>query len=227
MMRMMIAAAALAALAFASAARAEDFVLDLVEVVETKALYGTVESRFVVPARGRIGGTLVTLEVTEGTSVEAGDVIARIVDSKLESQLAAAEARIAAARSQLGNAETELRRADELLSRGATTQQRVDQIRTAVDVAANAVAEAEAARAVIVQQIGEGDVVAPAAGMVLTVPVRLGEVVMPGEPVATIAGGGVFLRLSIPERHAEGLTAGAAVDAGDKIGTIEKVYPRI
>ena len=62
---------------------------------------------------------------------------------------------------------------------------------------------------------------------VLSVPVRLGAVVMPGEPVATITGGGVFLRLAIPERHANGLTVGAQVDVGAGKGRIEKVYPQI
>ncbi len=51
---------------------------------------------------------------------------------------------------------------------------------------------------------------------------------MPGEPIATVAGGGVFLRLAIPERHAEMLTVGAKVQVGDSAtGLIEKVYPEI
>lgn len=224
-MRAVILGLALPALALP--ALSAEYVLSPVTVDETKALYGRVESRFVVPARSRIGGTLTALDVSEGSAAETGQVIARIVDPKLESQLAAADARIAAAKSQLANAETELKRNEELLDRGATTVQRVDQVRTAVEVARNAVAEAEAAREVTVQQIAEGDVLAPASGRVLTVPVRLGEVVMPGEPVATIAGGGVFLRLAIPERHAADLSVGASVGLEGGRGRIEKVYPQI
>jgi membrane fusion protein, multidrug efflux system len=215
------------ALAAALPLAAAELVVEPIAVTETKALFGRVESRFVVPARGRIGGTLTTLDVTEGSSVEAGAVIARIIDTKLESQVAAAEARIAAAQSQLQNAETELARNAVLLERGATTLQRVDQVRTTVDVARNAVIEAEAARQVVVQQMAEGDVVAPTAGRILTVPVRLGEVMMPGEPVAMIAGGGVYLRLAIPERHAAGLAVGATVAVEGGEGRIEKVYPLI
>ena len=196
-----------------------------------KALFGRVESRFVVPARSRIGGTLTALDVSEGSQAKAGQVIARISDPKLESQLAAAEARIASARSQLENAETELKRNEELLTKGATTTQRVDQVRTAVEVARNAVAEAEAARQVTATLIDDGDVVVPADGRVLSVPVRLGAVVMPGEPVATITGGGVFLRLAIPERHAAMLEQGAAlrITAGGAAaeGRLVKIYPQI
>lgn len=215
------------AAAYAAPMVAAELVVQPIETAEIKALFGRIESRFVVPARSRIGGTLTSLDVTEGSEAKAGQVIARIVDPKLESQLAAADARIASARSQLENAETELKRNEELLAKGATTTQRVDQVRTTVEVARNAVAEAEAARQVTATLIEDGNVLAPADGRVLSVPVRLGAVVMPGEPVATITGGGVFLRLAIPERHAEGLALGAKVDVDGGTGTIEKVYPQI
>lgn len=224
---MRMSALLLLSLGFALPGWAADLMLAPIEVVESKALFGRVESRYVMPARSRIGGTLVTLDVSEGSEVKAGDVIGRIVDPKLESQLSAAQARIDAARSQLQNAEAELKRHDELLARGATTAQRVDQVRTTVEVARNALTEAEAARAVTSQQIAEGDVITPATGRILTVPQRLGAVVMPGEPVATVAGGGVFLRLAIPERHAAELTVGTKVAVEDGTGIVEKVYPQI
>lgn len=216
------------ALAAPLPALAETLTVAPVEVTDMKALFGQVESRFVIPARSRIGGTLVSVDVTEGSAVKAGQVIARVVDDKLQLQLQAAEARIASAASELKNAETELTRNEALLQSGATTKQRVDQVRTVVDVARNAKAEAEAARSVVAQQMLEGDVLAPADGRVLTLPMRPGQVVMPGEPVATVAGGGVFLRLAIPERHAAMLAVGAKVEVGDgAVGTIEKIYPEI
>ena len=218
-------------LALPGLAPAGEIILQPVEVAETKALFGQIESRFVVPARSRIGGTITALDVTEGDEVDAGQVIARIVDEKLDLQLAAAEARLAAARSQLDNARTELTRSESLLERGSTTVQAVDRVRTGVTVARNAVAELDSGKAVILQQMAEGDVKAPAAGRVLSIPTRLGEVVLPGEAVATIAAGQVFLRLAIPERHATGLTMGDRVTIGDgadlRGGRIEKVYPLI
>ena len=218
-------------LALPGLAPAGEIILQPLEVAETKALFGQIESRFVVPARSRIGGTITALDVTEGDEVDAGQVIARIVDEKLNLQLAAAEARLAAARSQLDNARTELARSESLLERGSTTVQAVDRVRTSVTVARNAVTELDSGKAVIVQQMAEGDVKAPAAGRVLSIPTRLGEVVLPGEAVATIAAGQVFLRLAIPERHANGLSVGDRVAIGDgadpRGGRIEKVYPLI
>lgn len=206
---------------------AGEYTVQPMQVTETKAVYGRIESRFVAPARGRIGGTLTELTVSEGSMVTAGQVIGRIVDPKLESQLLAAEAQISAAKSQLANAESELARYEELLTRGATTVQKVDQTRTAVEVARDGVTQAEAAQAVAARQISEGDVLAPADGRVLTVPARIGAVLMPGEPVATVAAGGAFLRLALPERHAEDLTLGAPVALQQGTGQIEKIYPQI
>ncbi|MBS0564841.1 MAG: efflux RND transporter periplasmic adaptor subunit [Proteobacteria bacterium] len=227
-MRAVLALALLAWTGLAPPAPAETYLVAPIEVADMKALFGSVESRFVIPARSRIGGMLASVDVSEGSPVAAGQVIARIVDDKLHLQLTAADARIAAANAQLQNAESELTRNQALLDRGATTRQQLDLASTTVDVARNALAEAGAARAVIVQQMQEGDVLAPAEGRILTLPMRTGQVVMPGEPVATVAGGGVFLRLAIPERHAEQLALGAEVEVGDgQTGRIVKIYPEI
>ena len=121
--------------ALVATASAETITVAPVAVTDMKALFGSVQSEFVIPARTRIGGTLVTLDVTEGSAVKAGQVIARVVDDKLELQLAAADARISSAGAQLTNAEAELARNAALLKRGATTAQQLDQVRTTVDVA--------------------------------------------------------------------------------------------
>jgi RND family efflux transporter MFP subunit len=227
---------ALAGLLFGGPALALELEVRPVDVPDTKAVYGRVESRFVIPARTRLGGTLVELSVSEGSAVAAGQIIARVVDEKLALQVAAADARIRAVSSELANARTDYERVQSLLARGATTQQRVDQLRTQVEVLVNQVAQAGAERAVILQQSTEGDVLSPAAGRVLTVPARRGGVMLPGEMAATVAGGGVFLRLAIPERHAAALAVGAVVEVGEReaggasirrTGRIEKVYPQI
>lgn len=111
------------------------------------------------------------------------------------------------------------------------TAQRLDQLRTGVDVITGQIATAGAQRSIAEQQAAEGRVLAPGDGLVLTVPVTLGAVVMPGEPVATIGGGGVFLRLSVPERHAFSLKEGAEIRitarGAASAGRIAKLYPQI
>ena len=200
-------------------------------VTEWKAVYGRIEARDLVPARARIGGTLVELAVSEGDLVEAGQVLAQVYDQKLDFQLSAIDAQISALQTQLENAQAELTRGENLLERGVTTAQRLDALRTQVGVLEGQIAATGAERSVIEQQAAEGAVLAPATGRVLDVPVTKGAVVMPGEAVASIGGGGFYLRLAIPERHASALVEGASIviDSAEQpaSGTLARIYPQI
>lgn len=200
-------------------------------VTDWKAVYGTVEARDRIPARARIGGVLVELSVAEGDLVGAGQVLARIVDDKLEFQLAALGAQKEALAAQLANAEADLKRGEDLLKNGVTTTQRVDALRTGVDVLNGQIAALEAQAEVVAQQAREGVVLAPVAGRVLDVPQVKGAVVMPGEPVAVVGGGGTFLRIAVPERHAAALEAGDRIliseGGADREGVLARVYPLI
>jgi RND family efflux transporter MFP subunit len=231
---------AAAAAAVPQAAFTAEFAVHAITIPEMKAVFGQVESRTVVPARARIGGTIREIRVSEGSEVREGDVIGVVVDDKIALQLAAADAKIAALKSEFANARTELERAEELVAQGVATQSRLDAARTALEVATNQVAAAEADKAVIAQGAKEGDVLAPATGRVLTVPVTAGSVIMAGEPVARIATGPYYLRLSLPERHAAEIAEGAIVEVGVRgraqasgapgataQGRIVKVYPEI
>jgi RND family efflux transporter MFP subunit len=200
-------------------------------ITEWKAVYGRVEARDTVSARARIGGIVADLAVSEGDSVTEGQHLATVRDDKIAFQIAALEAQMRALQSQLATAETELTRGEALVERGVATAQRLDQLRTTVDVTRNQLASSEAQREVVVQQQAEGAVVAPGDGRVLTVPVTRGAVVLAGEPIATIGGGGFFLRLAIPERHAATLQEGAPIritaNGAESAGRLVKIYPQI
>ncbi|KPN63599.1 RND family efflux transporter, MFP subunit [Aliiroseovarius crassostreae] len=202
-----------------------------VSVPDWKAVFGKVEPRDNVPARSRLGGTVVDLRITEGERVAEGQVLATIWDEKLDLRLRAVDAALTSLNAQLENAESELKRAENLVERGVVTTQRLDALRTQVDVVKGRIAATQAERQVIEQQAAEGAVMAPIAGRVLQVPVTRGAVVMPGEVVAQIGGGGVYLRLAIPERHTAFLTEGAEIQIGtdgtDRTGRLVKIYPQI
>lgn len=210
---------------------AETITLAPVQLTDWKAVFGRIEARDRLPARARLGGTLVELAVKEGDEVKAGAVLGRIVDEKLAFQLSAIDARKTALEAQLSNAEAELKRGEDLLSRGVTTVQRLDALRTQVDVLKGQIEAVTAERQVVQQQSDEGAVLAPADGRVLDVPVAMGAVVMPGEVVAVLGGGGIFLRLAVPERHAAALSEGDMLPIegpeGETQGKLERVYPLI
>lgn len=223
------------ALAAASLQSAETHTVEQTEIPDRKAVFATVESIDTITARARIGGTIGQLQVDEGDSVEAGDVLAVVVDDRLVPQIAAANAQANAFAAQFSQAEIDLERAEDLYERGIYPQARLDQARTQVDVVSGQLAAARRSRDVLVQQSREGDVLAPASGRVLAVPVTSGSVIMPGEPVATIASDLYLLRLRLPERHARTISEGDPVEIGmaalgsdvAPTGQIRQVYPRI
>ncbi|MDA5095267.1 efflux RND transporter periplasmic adaptor subunit [Aliiroseovarius sp. KMU-50] len=202
-----------------------------VEVTDWKAVFGKVEPRDSVPARARLGGTMTEILVSEGDLVQEGQKIGLISDEKLALRLIAVDATLASLTAQLENAEVELKRGESLVERGVATAQRLDALRTQVDVVKGQIAATEAERQVIEQQAAEGAVLAPIAGRVLTVPVTKGAVLMPGEVIAMVGGGGVFLRLAVPERHAAVLTEGVEIligaDGQEQVGRLAKLYPQI
>ncbi|WP_101068691.1 efflux RND transporter periplasmic adaptor subunit [Roseovarius salinarum] len=215
-------------------AGAESLSLSPQSITEWKAVYGQVETRDRVPARARIGGTVVELTVSEGDTVEAGQQIARVEDDKLQFRLDAMDARIEALESRLETARTDLERGRTLLERGVITTQRLDQLETEVNVIEGELRGARSEKLVIEQQVEEGEVASPEAGVVLSVPVSRGSVVTPGEALAEIGGGGVFLRLAVPERHAGDLAEGDTIQItggsnGDPVrrGELVKLYPLI
>lgn len=203
------------------------------KVTEWKTVYGRVEAKDLQAARARIGGTVTVLDVAEGDTVAAGQLIGRVEDDKIRFQIQAVDAGLAALAASLANAEEELARISRLTESGAATAQRRDQLSTEVNVLKSQIAARTAEKAVIVEQAREGEVRAPAAGVVLSVPVTRNAVIMAGEPVATIGGGGLFLRLAIPERHAgllvedATLSIGGAEGAPALSGRLAKIYPEI
>src|SRR5450756_2947072 len=144
----LVVAAALALFAQRALAQ-ETFVVAPKTVADEKAVFATVESANVVPARARIGGTVVELAVKEGDGVKQGQVVATIGDEKLALQMKSLDAQIAGLEAQFAQAQTDLTRAEDLFSRGTIPKTRLDEARTAFNVASNALKSRTAERSVL------------------------------------------------------------------------------
>lgn len=213
------------------------FTVQRSDLADQKAVFATVESVDVVPARARIGGTVGRLAVKAGDRVAPGEVLAVVADEKLLLQIASIDAQIAGLQSSLSQTRDDLARAETLYRQGSGPRVTMDQARTAVEMASSALRARAAERAVIDQQIAEGEVLAPVGGRVLAVPVTNGTVALPGDTVASIAAQDYVLRLRVPERHAGFVRHGDIIrlDTSRRgrdrdtpaFGTITRVYPRI
>ena len=245
--RMPVAALWLAAALAASSAFAADtpaapagkkVAVTRVAVDDAKEVLATVESVRSPQARTRIGGTLTSVAVAEGARVQKGDVLAVVDDPKLKLQLAAFDARIAALEAKLALVQTDLERARQLRATGAASQARLDDAETQMTVTRAEIAAARADKASVEEMVVEGKVLAPDAGRVLKVSAVAGQVVMAGEPIATLATSSYILKLRLPERHArfmhEGdpvMVAARGLDRGRDVphtkGRILRVYPEL
>jgi RND family efflux transporter MFP subunit len=219
------------------AAAADKFEVQERAVDDLKAVFATVRSTDEIYARVRTGGTIASLSITKGAEVKMGDVLATVTDQKLALRMRSLDAQIVGLKSRAETARLELQRQEQLAEKGFAAGAKLEEARAGSEVAANALKSAEAERQVITQQVTEGEVLAPANGRVLTVPVTAGSVVMPGEPIAKIAANAYVLRLELPERHARFIKKGDPVAIGGREmsggdapmgkGSISLVYPEL
>jgi len=218
----------------------QSLIIEIQAVDDLKGVFATVESVDVTVARARNTGTITGLNVEEGSRVQAGDIIARVDDPKLELEIKALNAKLASIRAEQKLAQTDLDRARSLRKSGAGSQAKLDQAETRVEVSDRSLAAMKADRAVIAQRQSEGAVRVPKSGRVLDVKVTDGAVVVAGEVVASIAVESYVLRLRVPERHARSLKTGTKVsivgrdlDIPDRqqsksiMGIVSQVYPKI
>lgn len=231
----LLAAFAAIGLSEARAIAVETLVVAPQSIADEKAVFATVESISVVPARGRIGGTVAQLKVREGDRVTAGQAIASIGDDRLVLQMKSLDAQIEALQAQANQAQLDFTRTEGLVERGILPRVKLDEQRTALNVAENGLRAKTAERAVLNEQLNQGQVLAPADGRVLKRLITVGSVVLAGDPIVTIAQQDFKLRLRVPERHARFLKTGdkIRIDGAEfvgeaaKSGVIDLVYPQI
>src|SRR4051812_45885599 len=126
------------------------------------------------------GGKVVRVLVDAGSWVNAGQVLA-IVDRSVQAQQAAQlAAQVDAARANAALAQSNYDRAVSLQGRGFVSKAEIDSKRATRDAANAQVRVAQAALGASRAQIGQLNVLAPAAGLILSRSVELGQVVSPG-----------------------------------------------
>jgi len=132
-------------------------------VTDWKDVGALVTSVDMADARARIPGILDALTVREGDMVRKGQVIGRIVDSRLGYEGAAYGAQAAAAQAQAAQAEAELARVKYLHANGVYAQARLDQAEAGARAARAQVNAARAQQSAVGAVAGQGAIVAPSA----------------------------------------------------------------
>lgn len=140
---------------------------------------GTVRLRVGSEVRvgSQVSGIVKTLNVTIGSRVSAGDVIAEIDDRPLQAKLADAEAQVNLDRASVERAEMNYRRAQALASESLIPVQQADDLRLALEEARARYQKAMRDREVVKVDLSYVAIRAPISGTVASVSTQRGETV--------------------------------------------------
>lgn len=214
------------------------------EIADMKAVGAEIATRDQAEVLARIPGILTSLAVRAGDTVQKGQRIGMIVDSRIGYETSAYGAQAAAAQAEAARANADLARIRDLYDNGVYAKARLDQAVAAARAADAQVAAARAQQGASASVAGQGAVIAPASGRVLRADIPAGAPVAPGMSIATVTAGPPVLRLMLPESAAGQVHPGArvivddpalndsgqgdaGVPSGSRRGSVTQVYPAI
>lgn len=157
------------------------------------------------------GGRVIRVLVDAGSWVHAGQVLA-VVDRSVQSQQAAQmAAQVQAAKAQAALAQSDYNRAIALQGRGFISKAEIDSKKAARDAAYAQVRVNQAQLGAMQAQIGQLNVVAPAAGLILARSVELGQVVSSGSQALfrLAEGGQMEMRAELSQQDLASIHVGA------------------
>lgn len=191
-----------AATAVVSGARQQGFI----------ALPGTVVARRSVQVASRLSGFIRRLDVHEGQTVRAGQVLFEIDAPELRSQTGQSQAQLEQARAQLAQAEADERRYGDLYRAEAIPRQQWEQVQLHARVAREQLAAARAAAAGASAQWPYATVRSPIAGVVARKLASSGDLAGPGRTVLVIDGDGApQVQVQLPQELFERVRIGERV----------------
>lgn len=194
-------------------------------------LYGNVDIRD-VSLSFRVSGRIKAMHFEEGDRVSPGTVLATLEQDTFEEDLALAHAEIDEAKAGLINAELTYKRRAKIVHTGAVTQALLDDALAMRDQAQARVAAAKARAQKAQTALGDTQIIAPAAGIILTRVREPGAIVQIGQAVYTLAlHTPVWIRTYVDEpdlgRIYPGQKATIMTDSGDQYtGQIGFISPQ-
>jgi RND family efflux transporter MFP subunit len=134
----------------------------------------------------QVSGNVVEIRVKAGDAVQAGQVLVRLDARAADQNAAASDAQVQAARASLDVAQQEYERQQQLLSKNYISQAAFERAQAQFK-ATQAQVSAQLAQAGVARtQSGFFVITAPYAGVIAEIPVALGDMAMPGRPLATL-----------------------------------------
>jgi RND family efflux transporter MFP subunit len=195
---------------------------------------GTVKSFASAIVKPQVDGIVTRIYARSGEHVKAGAPLVQIDPARQTATVNSQDAARAAQEANVNWAKTQLARAKELFAVGANARQDLEQAQSNYDTA---VAQLNSLNARVVQEkvtLQYYQVVAPAAGIIGDVPIRVGDRVTPDTTLTTIdQNQSLEVYVNVPLERASALKMGLPIDVLDSEGnkltstTITFISPRV
>lgn len=147
---------------------------------------GVVEAVRQTVVAAQVAGAVTALEVRAGDRVQAGQLIARIDARAAEQTAKAAQAQVGSAQAMLEVATQEFERQQQLYAKQYISRAALERAQAQYKASQAEAAALRAQAAAASTQSGLHLVRAPYAGIVAEVPVAIGDMALPGKPLATM-----------------------------------------
>lgn len=134
-----------------------------------------------------------------GTVVKAGEVVAKLDNSNYQTNLQSIQSQLAAQKIALDNAKATHNRTLQLLAvKGASKEQSENEISKIADLESK-IESLKQSKSDVTNSFSYTTILAPSSGVVAKTMMNVGDVAMPGQPIAVISSNnGAFLKISIP-----------------------------
>ena len=194
---------------------------------------GTVSAWEMVPVASETGGlTALAVYADEGSYVRQGQVLVKLNDAILSSQLKQQDAQVASARATLAQATANLNRARELREKGYLAQAALDGRVAEQRTAEAQLQAAQAGRAETATRRGQTSVRAPVSGLIVSRSVVKGQIVPAGQELfRLVRDGRLELAAQVPEQQISllrtGLPATVSGEGLTSAGVVRVVTPQV
>ncbi len=200
----------------------------------TVGFAGTVEARFKSDLGFRVLGRIISRDANVADIVEKGQRLATLDPVTYRLAVQSAQADLASATAQLENAAATEARQRTLLQQNITSEAQFEAARQARESAEAGVTRAQANLAQAEEQLGYTELRADFDGVVTAVGAELGQVVQPGQTVASVARADIREAvIDLPESIGRGLTSGARFDVALQLdpairttGSVREIAPQ-
>jgi RND family efflux transporter MFP subunit len=148
---------------------------------------GTVTAAQQVQISSRLSGYIRHLDLREGQTVKAGQLLFEVDPTDVQAQVQQAQAGLAEAQSNLSDARSNYDRFKALYAQQAIPEKQWDQVKSAYAMAQARAAAARAGIASAQAQMRYARVTAPFSGTIINKQAQNGDMASPGQPVLTLA----------------------------------------